>query len=487
MHLQSLLLYGLLVLVTARLYRQVMTPTWVAGLATLLFAVDDAHGGAVAWIAARNSLLVTLFGVLALLAHDGWRRHGWRAGAVLGPGAFLLSLLSKEMGVAFGGYLLAHAAFLDRGSWRRRVVGFLPYVAIVLAWRTVYHLRGYGVVGSGMYVDPLGEPLQFALAVVQRMPVLMLGLWGQPPADFSFILPEPVPTVMMLLGTVGLVLLVVLLTPFLRREATARFWAMGMMLSLVPVCAGFAANRYLLIPSLGAMGLVALFLGGWTDGWVGLTRTRAWERLAKGCAVFLFGMHLVLAPLILAYGTWTLGESARAVDRVARKLPNDPALAEQDLVIVNAPDFLLFTGYIFPTRFLDGLPVAKRHAVLTTGPVELGVQRVDERTLLVRGDQGFPSGITDVVYRSKGRPFVPGEQVHLPAMTVEVQTVDRESLVTEALFRFNVPLEDPSLRWVRWDADDGALVPFQPPAMGETTHLPAAIFTFAGGVAKEDP
>jgi hypothetical protein len=71
---------------------------------------------------------------------------------------------------------------------------------------------------------------------------------------------------------------------------------------------------------------------------------------------------------------------------------------------------------------------------------------------------GFPSGITDPVYRS--RPFVPGERIELPDLTVEVRRVNQQGRVTEAWFRFDVRLEDPSLRWVRWE--DGALVPFQP-------------------------
>ena len=121
MHLESVLLYGLLVFVVTHLYRQTLTPMWVAGLAALLFAVDDSHGQSVAWISARNSLLATIFGSLALIAHDRWRNRGWKAGAFLGPLAFMLSLLSKEMGAAFGGYVAAHVAFLDKNPWRTRI------------------------------------------------------------------------------------------------------------------------------------------------------------------------------------------------------------------------------------------------------------------------------------------------------------------------------------------------------------------------------
>ena len=62
-------------------------------------------------------------------------------------------------------------------------------------------------------------------------------------------------------------------------------------------------------------------------------------------------------------------------------------------------------------------------------------------------------------------------------MTVEIREVNPKNLVTEALFRFGVPLEDPSLRWVRWE--DGAFVPFEPPQLGETSRLEAALFSLA--------
>lgn len=300
---------------------------WVAGLAALLFAVDDSHGQSVAWISARNSLLATIFGSLALIAHDRWRNRGWKAGAFLGPLAFMLSLLSKEMGAAFGGYVAAHVAFLDKNPWRTRIGALAPYVVVVLGWRLLYRALGYGVSASGMYVDPLAEPANFAAAVVERAPAMILGLWAQPPADLATVGQEPIPTIIGLMGTMLLVLLVVLFKPFLE-ERTARFWATGMTLSLLLTSTSFPANRYLLVPSLGAMGLLALFLQGWREGWPGSSRTQAWRGVAKVSAVFFVVIHLVLAPIALPYSAWALAAPAGVAANVARSLPDDPALSE---------------------------------------------------------------------------------------------------------------------------------------------------------------
>src|SRR5437899_567285 len=84
-------------------------PRWLVGLATALYAFDDAHGAPVAWIANRNALMSASFGVLALTAHDRWRRQERAGFAWIASGQFLLALLSLEGGIATAGYLAAYA------------------------------------------------------------------------------------------------------------------------------------------------------------------------------------------------------------------------------------------------------------------------------------------------------------------------------------------------------------------------------------------
>jgi hypothetical protein len=50
-------------------------------------------------------------------------------------------------------------------------------------------------------------------------------------------------------------------------------------------------------------------------------------------------------------------------------------------------------------------------------------------------------------------------------MTVEArEKVD--GLFKRVLFRFDVPLEDPSLRWVTWDAAKNGWADYHPPPIG---------------------
>lgn len=120
MHVHSLLWLGAVIWVIAKLYRRIIGSEWVAGLAGLLFAIDNAHGIPAGFICNRNTLIAAFFGGLTLLAHVRWRQDGWRPGTVWGPLCYLLGLLSKESALATGAYLFAYTLFLDRGRMRRR-------------------------------------------------------------------------------------------------------------------------------------------------------------------------------------------------------------------------------------------------------------------------------------------------------------------------------------------------------------------------------
>ncbi len=129
MHAHNLFWLGAAVAVTACFYRQILGPTWVAGLAALLFAVDDARGPTVGFVANRNALVAATFGVSALIAHDRARRGSSRLGGVLATLLLLAALFSKEEGIGTCAYLAAYAFFIDpRGTWRGSL-SLWPYAA----------------------------------------------------------------------------------------------------------------------------------------------------------------------------------------------------------------------------------------------------------------------------------------------------------------------------------------------------------------------
>jgi hypothetical protein len=465
MHVQSLAWYAALALVAARLYRRLIGEAWVAGLAAAFYALDDAHALPAAWVANRNALLAATFAGLALLAHDRWRRDAWRPGAALGPAALALGLLSAEAAVGCWGYLLAHAAFLDRAAWRRRLLALAPYAAVTVAWRIAYRVLDRGARGSGFYIDPLAEPLAFARAAAARAPVLLSSQLGGPPSDIATFLP-PAPFVALvassfaLLGLAGWVL-----APALRRDPVARFWAAGTTLSVLPACATFPMDRLLLLPGLGGMGLVAMLVGQLAAA------PRTMTRPARAVAVAWLVVHGVLAPLLLmprALFAKAVGDVAL---RAVASAPADEALRGQTLVIVNTLD-VITSGYVPIYAAAQGRPRPAHLRCLGIADSPVRATRVDPTTLVLRPERGFFGTPMDELVRARSIPFVRGDRVELPGFRVEVTDVTDDGRPAEVTFRFDVPLEDASLRWITWHR--GTFVPFRPPAVGASASVEAA-------------
>ncbi len=483
MHLHSILWYGGLAAVAALLYRRLMPSPWLAALAALLYAVDHTHGTTVGFLANRNALISTLFGVFTLLAHDRWRRDGWRYGALLAPVTLLLSLLAKEEGVATCAYLLAYALFLDgRGSGQlrfraQRFLALLPYATVVLGWRAAWAYLGYGVANVGFYVDPLREPLRFAAAVFERAPFLLLGQWALPPSEISILRGLVHPAIIGSTWCAAVVFVGILAAatiPVLRRDRLARFWALGMILSILPMCAAFPADRLLCFAGLGAMGLLAQFLDGIFHRQPWRPPGRTWLRGATALAYALAAIHLVLAPIALPLRT-AYPAGPKPLEQFDIRVPPDPAIAGQDLIVINPPSTLHAAYFTVQQEFRGG-PLPRHVRLLASGLGSVTIRRVDAQTLIVRPANGFMAWSFEKLLRDERHPMSLGDRVELTGVTVEVTALTDDRRPAEALFRFAVPLGDPSLRWLRWR--DGGFEPFMPPGVGESVDLAPVSFGF---------
>src|SRR5437764_1073177 len=112
-------------------------PWIVIAIGLALYAFDDARGPVVGWIANRNALVALVLALPVLLLHDRWRREGWAPGRWLAPLVFAVSLGAGESALAILAYVAAHALWLDRASWRDRILALAPYGILVIAWRVL--------------------------------------------------------------------------------------------------------------------------------------------------------------------------------------------------------------------------------------------------------------------------------------------------------------------------------------------------------------
>jgi hypothetical protein len=471
MHLQSLLWYGALVMAVAFLYRRFSATALIAALAAILYAVDDAHGIPAGFLANRNALMATLFGVLAIIVHDRWRRDNWRAGIAVGPLLLAASLLSAEAGISTCAYLAAYAVFIDRGKLRNRFAAMTGYVVVVIVWRLLWIHLGYGMENIGGYVDPLREPLRFISAVKNYAPFLLLGQLALPPSEITMMISPEQWILLWRIALIFLVFVAFVLAPLLMRDQTARFWALGMLFSILPICATFPSDRLLTFVGIGAMGLVAQLIFVVFGKTEQRPKLILWRMPAIVFATVLILCHLIIAPLALPFRAANPMMPKKFIEKFMINEPLDSSIENQDLVIVNPPlTFIVMTSPILWESDIQFIPCRLR--VLTSSllrPVK--IHRPDANTLVVQPEYGYYAWILDALFRDNKHPFSVGDRVELTGMTVEILELTGDNRPAKAAFTFIVPLEDPSLRWLQYK--DGAFVPFTPPAIGQSMVLKA--------------
>jgi hypothetical protein len=474
MHAHSLLWFGLCVGLVALLYRRLggldgtgsRVAALTAGLAGLLFCFEDSHAMAASWIANRNASMSLAFGVVALLAHHRWRAEGWWPGLPIGLAGLTAGLLSGELALATTGYLFAYALFLDPGErlWRR-LATLIPYALIGLIWVARYRAGGFGTWGALSYIDPLSA--DFPQAMAERIPLLLAAQWLQAPSDLWIAVPRVAQLTLTALGLGVMGGLWLLLRPLLRERREARFWALGMLLSLPPVCASFPMDRLLMFCGVGAFGLLALMvehaglLGGERRG-------GRWYGRAVG---FLLVIHLLAGPALpvkTLFTDFAFGVFAAAADAA----PDDEALRDQQLVMVNGAGMM--TGFLLAIRQLEQRPVPRRAELLTHMLQTVEISRRDTTSVVVRDESGWIANPAAGLMRSPEMPFQVGETFargtdELGRCTVVVLELTDDGRPRAVSFDFGVPLEDPSLRWVVWTAD--GLVDFEVPAIGQTVTV----------------
>jgi hypothetical protein len=478
MHAHSVVWLAGLVAMTALLYRRLIAAPLVAGLAALLYALDDAHGMPVAFLANRNAIVATFFGVLSLWLHDRFRRDGWAAGSFLSPLAFLAALLSGESGIGIAPYLLGYALFLERRSGLARFASIAPHAAVGIVWLVVYQAGGYGTSGSAFYLDPVGQPGEWFRAFLIRAPLLLLGQWFLPPSSFAFAWTKAQTLVVVAFGAAFLALFFSFLIPTLRDDATARFFAFGMLLAVVPITAGFPHDRLLFFVGIGGMGLLAMLL------------VRLFDRSLTGWGGRLLGFALVVAHFVVAPPLQVLmGTSLASQEPIyagpPRSLPPDPKLEEQRLVVVNPPN-AFYGQYTLVVRAFDGQPVPKSLLMLAPGTTALVLERPSSNTLVIEAQDGWLRSPFDNVYRDPSRPFPPDYRIELSDVRIQVMEWTADGAPKRVEFTFARELEDDSLRWVLYE--EGRYVPFDVPAAGEKTVIEPVPFSLLSppAVSKEE-
>lgn len=473
MHLHSVAWYALLLGIVSAVYRRFIQPAWLGGAAFLLYAIDDTHGATVSWIANRNALLASAFALLALLFHDRWRRERTLRAAALALGALTVGLLAGEAAIGGCAYIAAYAIFVDGADRRSRIVSFLPYASIVLAWRAAYQWLGYGARGSDAYLDPGRETVAFLARLPERIALLVQGQFGVFSADLWFWSPSEAAFTLSAAAVVTTAIVFALFFPLLKTDPMARFWAAGATFALVPSASSIPGDRLLLLPGVGAMALLAQLLATFVERGPPFAGIGKWRILVAMPLAVIFMRRVVGATVMLPVRAHSMEAVAELADFAADAVQAAPDVAKRTVVVLNSPANVL-SSYLAPTLATRGAPIPEHVRWLAPTHSDLAVTRLSDRVLRVRPARGFFSHWTDRLYRSARHPFRTGDRIAFAEMTVTIGPLTSTGTPAEADFAFREPLEARGYLWLRWNGE--TCVPCDPPRIGETVVFPASDF-----------
>jgi len=442
MHAHSLAWYALVAGGAALLYRRVQGPSAQAGLAALLYAVDEAHAAGASWIAARNTLMTAAFALGTLLLWTRARtaaRRGWPT--ALAALSLLCAHASSEGAFGAWPYLLAYALVLDGAGRRRATIALWPLAAVSGSWLALAAAGGFRVQASASYVDPRTDPLAFAQAVAERLPLLLHEQFGLP-----LQLEVALSRTWQHSAAFGAYLLIALATavawPLVRQRPAAQFFALGALGSAVLTCTAPIEPRLLFMVGIGAHGLIAETVVACLRGLTGSMPARA---LRGAVAATLLALHL---PLAISYISPTLQvrpTDQREVDAVARGLPRDRQTTA--LIVLNTHDCAFTVFVAGQARALLPSPPFLYVLGASEDPVKLTRPRHDALVLEPTG--GYLREATSQFLRHPKERFAPGQTIAVGDWRIVVERVTRDG--RPARVRMEVPkIDDPALGWITW-------------------------------------
>jgi hypothetical protein len=194
---------------------------------------------------------------------------------------------------------------------------------------------------------------------------------------------------------------------------------------------------------------------------------RSWRRLAVPLTCVLIPIHLVLAPLVLPFRAANPA-GPKIVETLYLRADFDETIRQQAVVLVNPPS-VLHIAYFMVEQEAQGKPLPLRVRQLASGLQRMSIERPDDRTLVVRPENGWQSWEFEFLFRNRRRPMRVGQQVELTGTTIEVTQLTADGRPAEATFRFDVPLEDRSLRWLYWYKD--GFRSYQLPEVGDLVTI----------------
>jgi hypothetical protein len=356
-----------------------------------------------------------------------------------------------------------------------------PVGVLLIGYAALYRLTGSGVRGSGVYIDPIRDGTTFLTAAAQRLPAQFGALVFGTPLDLWVL--TPLQPILVAVGVVALVAIV----PWFRATArvlpapdqrSTRWLVWGAALGLLPTSAGLLGERSIAAASVGGAVLVAALLRQ-TKTWLRASRSLAAPddqrprapRLRR--AELFIGLWALALPNLVLAAPWLetkllfMRWNGHLLERVAESAVAATGPAQRTVLLWSDDPFVgSYTPIIARLAYPAALPSFR---VLAMAPVDLDLTRVAPDTLEL-GCVNAPllTSEWERLFRTPAQSLGAGMTLPLDGVTVRV-VADLTGHPSRVQFRFMVPLDDPSLRFLEWRGR--RLVSADLPPLGQTRRL----------------
>jgi hypothetical protein len=469
-HVHSMVWWVALMLAAAGLFNDLFTVP-VASAALLLFALEEGHTFTLGWIANRGALIAMVFCLLGLRAHLRWRRAGVRRAAYISSLCFALALLSGEWAFPLMGYVFAFELVGSTGTWRSRALALLPSALPSLVFAAVRARLGYGALNSGVYTDPLSEPLRFVFMIGERMPVFFADMVFSIPANYwvagspwrdqllgSGLIPPDI--WIQLPGwtfwhfwigiaamlTVGLTLWAVLPARPANERRELYWLLLGALLSLLPMVSSFPHGRMVLPAALAFAPASAIVLHECAR-----RLRRHWRRRSRGGVL----LSACMGALLVYFQVWQAGsrsyDEARgtphffaAIRRLLVDAELDTTRIEDKRVVVLGViehTAMVFAPYV---RWVFGQRMPRSWWTLTAAPYAHDIYRPAPNVLEMStlGGPMLKSSI-EQLYRAERFGMHVGDRIEIDGLRIEIMRMLGDFPQT-VRFIFDKSVDDPS-------------------------------------------
>jgi len=481
MHAENIAWFAGVVFLLTIVYRKLMGAGWAAGLAALLFLLDANTYFPAAFVANRGYFLALFFSLLCLYEHHQWRSTKSSSAMLLSAFFLALSLFSEESGASTFAFILSYAFVLEQGSFRHRSLTVLPSVLVIIAWRIIYLLSGYGLSHVGVfYIDPAQEPLHFLRDLIPRDLILLGSQLASVPPELLFaVKPSSHPAIIALYGLITVAALAVFI-PLARRDKIAAFWFAAMILAAIPEAVLVPLSKNIGFIAIGAFGLIASFIAGVFARPGLLPERKVCRLLARAACILLILVH---GPGAIVKRVAVVKAAAAGFAWAGRIPSNWPNIENENIIVINhpcaleslyAPAYAAYYHKSFPRTLRALVPAC-------TG---FDVQRTDDKTLVVQshGSSIFSCddlGPIHIAYAlnacerlvTTSAKYKKGDRHNLGNLTVEVLESDASDLPSRVAFHFDTSLDSPDFRWLWFDWRTSSIERFKMPAIGQGVTL----------------